>query len=156
MQMMVDCCAIDDTACLTLKEEFPELQSTDPDMNPDFCAMHGNVCTRWAEALLMPPSIPARRSIVSSPYVCAALLAYTIGLWHCSGGSRAVEPHQTYAHTSEASRCAGLVLCRDGYLLELCAFAGGDLACVFPAESIMATFSRLRRIDLSGNRIAGK
>ena len=49
MQMMVDCCAMDDTACLTLKEEFPELQSTDPDMNPDFCAMHGNVCTRWAD-----------------------------------------------------------------------------------------------------------
>ena len=68
MQMMVDCCAMDDTACLTLKEEFPELQSTDPDMNPDFCAMHGNVCIRWAEALMMHPSIPARRSIVPSPY----------------------------------------------------------------------------------------
>ena len=80
MQMMVDCCAMEDTACLTLKEEFPELQITDSDMNPDFCAMHGNVCTRWVEALMMHPSIPARRSIVPSPYACATLLAYIVGL----------------------------------------------------------------------------
>ena len=31
---------------MALKMEFPELSSDDPDMNPDFCAMHGNVCSR--------------------------------------------------------------------------------------------------------------
>ena len=46
--------------------------------------------------------------------------------------------------------------CRDGYLLELGAFAGGDLSCEFPAASIMKVFTRLQRIDLSGNRISGK
>ena len=48
--MMADCCATDDSACTMLKMEFPELSSNDPDMNPDFCAMHGNVCTRCGNA----------------------------------------------------------------------------------------------------------
>lgn len=46
--------------------------------------------------------------------------------------------------------------CRSGYLLELAAFAGGDLACQFPSESLMKTFTSLQRIDFSGNRITGK
>ena len=46
MQMMVNCCATDEDACTALKMGFPELQSEDPDMNPNFCAMHGNVCSR--------------------------------------------------------------------------------------------------------------
>ncbi len=46
--MMVNCCATDESACSALKMEFPELSSTDPDMNPDFCAMHGNVCSRYS------------------------------------------------------------------------------------------------------------
>jgi len=41
-------------------------------------------------------------------------------------------------------------------LLELAAFADADLACEFPAESIMKTFAQLQRLDLSGNRITGK
>ena len=48
LQMMVNCCATDETACSTLKAEYPEVASSDPDMNPDFCAMHGNVCSRCA------------------------------------------------------------------------------------------------------------
>ena len=45
---------------------------------------------------------------------------------------------------------------RSGYLLELGAFAGADLACEFPAASIMKVFTGLQRIDLSNNRITGK
>ena len=48
LQMMVNCCATDETACSTLKAEYPEVANSDPDMNPDFCAMHGNVCSRCA------------------------------------------------------------------------------------------------------------
>lgn len=58
MQIMVDCCAMDDSACTALKMEFPELASPDPDMNPDFCAMHGNVCSRHGAALLRSPPTP--------------------------------------------------------------------------------------------------
>ena len=47
-------------------------------------------------------------------------------------------------------------LLRSGYLLELAAFAGADLACEFPAASIMNVFTALQRIDLSNNRITGK
>ena len=46
--------------------------------------------------------------------------------------------------------------CRDGYLLEMGAFAGGELSCEFPAASIMKVFTQLQRIDLSGNSITGK
>ena len=49
-QMMVNCCATDETACSALKAEYPEVASSDPDMNPDFCAMHGNVCSRCIAA----------------------------------------------------------------------------------------------------------
>ena len=48
--MMVSCCATDETACSALRAEYPEVASSDPDMNPDFCAMHGNVCSRCAAA----------------------------------------------------------------------------------------------------------
>ncbi len=44
--MMVDCCATDETACTALKAQFPQLNSNDPDVNPDYCYMHGNVCSR--------------------------------------------------------------------------------------------------------------
>lgn len=47
-------------------------------------------------------------------------------------------------------------MARNGVLLEMAAFAGGDLNCDFPADSIMGTFKGLRRLDLSGNRISGK
>lgn len=46
-QMMVDCCATDATACTLLKAQFPQLNSNNPDINPDYCYMHGNVCDRW-------------------------------------------------------------------------------------------------------------
>ena len=46
--------------------------------------------------------------------------------------------------------------CRDGELLELGAFAGGDLACEFPGADVMSAFQELYRLDLSGNRISGK
>ena len=45
---MVDCCATDPTACTDLKAQFPQLSSGDPDVNPDYCYMHGNVCSRCA------------------------------------------------------------------------------------------------------------
>ena len=48
------------------------------------------------------------------------------------------------------------LILRSGYLLELGAFAGADLACEFPAASIMKVFTGLQRIDLSNNRITGK
>ena len=54
MQMMVNCCATDEDACTVLKMGFPELQSDDPDMNPDFCAMHGNVCSRRVACIQRP------------------------------------------------------------------------------------------------------
>ena len=50
----------------------------------------------------------------------------------------------------------GTSILRSGYLLELGAFAGADLACEFPAASIMEVFAGLQRIDLSNNRISGK
>ncbi len=46
--------------------------------------------------------------------------------------------------------------CRDGELLELGAFAGGDLSCEFPGAGVMGAFQELYRLDLSGNRIYGK
>ncbi|CAL8465974.1 g5510 [Coccomyxa elongata] len=88
-QMMVDCCATDETACTALKAQFPQLNSNDPDVNPDYCYMHGNVCSR------------------------------------------------------------------EGMLLELAAFAGGDLSCTFPNDTVMGVFKGLQRLDLSANRITG-
>ena len=48
------------------------------------------------------------------------------------------------------------ILRRDGRLLELGAFASGDLACEFPPLSLMQPLKNLERLDLSGNRITGK
>ena len=45
---------------------------------------------------------------------------------------------------------------RDGRLLELGAFASGDLACEFPPLELMHAFKNLERLDLSDNRITGK
>ena len=136
--MMVDCCATDDSACTMLKMEFPELSSSDPDMHPDFCAMHGNVCTRRGNALYT--------------FICVCLGPLGTPFAH-------VHSH-TWPRLCAASILHGekkeLIFCRDGYLLELGAFAGGDLSCEFPAASIMKVFTSLRRIDLSGNRISGK
>jgi hypothetical protein len=44
--MMVDCCAADPTSCTALKAQFPQLASNSSDVNPDYCYMHGNVCSR--------------------------------------------------------------------------------------------------------------
>ena len=41
-------------------------------------------------------------------------------------------------------------------LLEMAAFAGGDLSCAFPGDAVMGVFKGLTRLDLSGNRITGK
>lgn len=46
--MMVDCCAADPTSCTELKAQFPQLASNSSDINPDFCYMHGNVCSMCA------------------------------------------------------------------------------------------------------------
>lgn len=43
--MMVECCAKDTTACTSMKMQYPQLSSADPDVNPDYCYMHGNVCS---------------------------------------------------------------------------------------------------------------
>lgn len=46
MQILIDCCNQDPTSCTVLKKKYPTLVDNDNSTNPNFCYIHGNVCTR--------------------------------------------------------------------------------------------------------------
>ena len=162
LQIIAGCCSADAGACASLLAANPDL-SVDPDTTFNFCNLHGNVCTRYADrrcgnhdALAQPPAACTTShsqlfSTVMSQKVlhneenvavCICLMPGTGELSHDSG--------------SILSSIVSFVACllRDGYLVEL-AMSGTGFACAFPSAQI-SVLKHLRRIDLSGSSLVGK
>ena len=48
-QFLLDCCNVDPSSCSALKQKYPTLADNDNSTNPNFCYIHGNVCSRQAQ-----------------------------------------------------------------------------------------------------------
>ena len=77
VQVMLDCCNTAPGSCAALKQKYPTFNDNDNSTNPNFCYIHGNVCSRWASAQFKFRRSHVERGLfithrfASQPFVCS-------------------------------------------------------------------------------------